>query len=115
MSEINYDNRHFVGVENYDSGDLNTDTSFHYHQKGSAVWGTIEGGRVAAGTLVARVEPDGSLVMRWHYLNIDGDFHWGTCRSIPKILPDGRLRLHESWTDNSSEEITGTSVIEEVP
>ncbi|MCK4572991.1 MAG: n-acetylglutamate synthase [candidate division Zixibacteria bacterium] len=114
MTEYNYEGRRFVGLVNYDDGDLTRETLFSYLQKENTVWGTFEGGRIRIGTLVADVKPDGSLDMRWLYLNIDGDFRWGSCISVPEILPDGRYRLFESWTDFTAEEITGTSVIEEV-
>lgn len=111
MSKFNYDGRTFVGVENYDSGDLNAQTVFRYYQRGDIVWGSFEGGGCAAGNLIARVGEDGSLNMSWHYLNRSGDLLRGTCRSRLEVLPDGRYRLHESW--EISDGTTGTSVIEE--
>lgn len=112
---FNYDGRVFKGVENYHDGDLLPDTRFHYHQKNDAVWGTIEGGRVKIGTLIAGVQDDGSLVMVWQYLNADNEFVSGTCLSTPEILPDGRYRLHEKWNVHGPDGISGTSVIEEIP
>lgn len=114
MAIFNYDNKCFIGVENYDDGDLTGDTRFYYHQKGSTVWGTIEGGRVEFGTLIARLLDDGRLEMVWQYLNCDGQFVSGTCTSTPEVLSDGRYRLHESWTIDGKDGITGTSVIEEI-
>jgi hypothetical protein len=38
----------------------------------------------------------------------------GTCISTPEILPDGRLRLHESWRWTSGDGSSGESAIEEV-
>ncbi len=112
MADFNYDNKTFAGVENYDSGDANADTRFHYRQQGEVVWGTYHGGGVQFGTLVARLLTDGTLDMVWQYLNEEGVFISGTCRSIPTILPDGRYRLRESWTIDGGE--PGISVIEEV-
>ena len=113
MSELSYDNKRFRGVVNYDDGDLTKEVLFHYHQKNRTVWGTYDGGRVRFGTLVANVLDDDKLDMVWQYLNIDGEFVSGRCLSVPEQLPDGRLRLHESWTTNGGE--PGSSVIEEVP
>ena len=114
MSGFNYDKRRFVGVVNYDDGDLTAETVFVYHQRGKAVWGTVEGGRVLAGTLVAKVLEDGCLDMVWQYLNTDGRFVTGTCSSKPEIMPDGRYRLHEVWRVHGERGEDGTSVIEEV-
>jgi len=112
LTDFKFDNRIFVGVENYDDGDLTGDTLFHYHQKGSMVWGTCEGGGVLFGTLVAKVLDDGRLDMVWQYLNTEGKFVSGTCVSTPEILPDGRYRLHETWEILSGG--SGTSIIEEI-
>ncbi len=113
MSEFNYNGRTFVGIENYDDGDLTQDTRFHYYQKGDVVWGTYEGGGVQFGTLVAQKGDRGVLDMRWMFLNKDGKFVSGTCTSTPAILADGRYRVHEAWRDDESG-VEGTSVIEEI-
>lgn len=114
MSELSYDNKRFRGVVNYDGGDLTKEVLFHYHQKDHTVWGTCEGGRVRFGTLIANVLDDDKLDMVWQYLNIDGEFVSGRCLSVPEQLPDGRLRLHESWTTTVGGP-AGSSVIEEIP
>lgn len=115
MATYQYHGRIFRGVVNYDSGDLNADTRFHYRQTDGAVWGTFEGGGVGIGTLVAHIEPDGSLDMRWQYLSKDHRLVGGTCRSTLEVRSDGRYRLHESWQVTAGGDQQGTSVIEEVP
>jgi len=111
MKKINYHNRHFVGLVNYDEGDFNSKTIFHYRQKSNVVWGTYKGGGVKFGTLIAAIIPDGSLDIRWQHVNIDGQIKTGKCRSFPELLPDGRIRLHESWKINNGP--SGTSIAEE--
>lgn len=113
MAAISYNDKYFVGVENYDSGDLTADTIFHYRQRGDVVWGTFEGGGALHGNLVARVLPDGKLDMVWQYLNKEGRFIRGTCLSTPELLPDGRLRLKESWQIDGEGGEAGQSAIEE--
>jgi len=109
---ISYHDRRFIGVVNYDDGDLTKDVRFHYRQKDHTVWGTFEGGRVRFGMLIADVLDGDRLDMRWQYLNCEDEFIGGTCLSVPELLPDGRLRLHESWTIDG--DVSGESVIEEV-
>jgi hypothetical protein len=111
---VSYDDRFFVGVVNYDRGDLTKETVFRYRQKNKVVWGSFEGGGALHGNFVARVLEEDKLDMRWQYLSRDGEFRCGTCISTPEILPDGRLRLHESWTITSHGNEEGTSVIEEI-
>lgn len=113
MTDISYENKRFVGVVNYDDGDLTQDVIFHYRQIGGTVWGTFDGGRIRFGTLIADVLENDQLKMVWQYLNVDGEFVSGECLSTPSLLPDGRLRLEESWTTVDGP--TGTSAIEEIP
>jgi hypothetical protein len=111
---IDYDERHFASVANSESGDVGSGTTFHYRQRDDIVWATYQGGAVAFGTLIARVQRDGSLDMRYQHVTADGAIKTGRCLSRPEILVDGRIRLHErwQWTENGTE--TGESVIEEV-
>jgi len=37
----------------------------------------------------------------------------GVCRTTPEQLPDGRLRLHETWHWTSGDGSAGSSVLEE--
>lgn len=116
MSEFNYHNRCFRGLENYDDGDLTQDVHFRYTQEGSVVKGSFSGGRVVAGDLLAQILDGGRLDMIWRYRNVDGDTCYGTCVSTPEVLPDGRYRLHEVWeiTGGPLAGQRGTSSIEEV-
>ena len=116
MAEFNYNNRRFVGVENYDDGDLTSEVLFKYSQEGTEIRGTFSGGRVEQGKLVAELMPGGKLDMVWQYLNVDGEFVSGCCRSTPTVLPDGRYRLDEDWivTGGPNQGLTGVSAIEEI-
>ena len=64
MAEFNYNNRFFAGVSNSETGEVSSDTIFHYRQQGDVVWATYEGGSIRFGTLVATVDADGCLDMR---------------------------------------------------
>ncbi|MEW5795416.1 MAG: n-acetylglutamate synthase [Candidatus Zixiibacteriota bacterium] len=116
MQLLDLRNRRFVGVDNYDDGDARRDTVFNYDQSGDIVTATYSGGRIRHGQILARVTQDNSLEMTWQYLNVDGILIAGTCRSVPELLPDGRYRLHESWTVTvgPNQDESGTSVIEEI-
>ena len=37
----------------------------------------------------------------------------GICKSVPEILPNGKLRLHEAWQWTCRDHSRGTSVLEE--
>jgi hypothetical protein len=114
MPAPNYDGRRFRSVANTANGEVGARTVFAYHQEGDAVWATYRGG-VALGTLVATVDGDGRLDMRYGHVNDAGELMTGVCTSTPETLPDGRLRLHESWRWTSGDGSSGTSVLEELP
>ena len=63
---------------------------------------------------MARAAPDCSLDMRYQHMSNDGVLKTGECRSLPEVLADGRLRVHESWQWTLGTGGSGTSVIEEI-
>ena len=111
---FHFEGRRFRGVENSATGEVGEATEFRYRQDGRLVWATYEGGEVTFGTVVARMEDDGSLDMRYQHLNAAGELMTGECRSRPEILDDGRYRVHETWRWTSGDHSSGTSVIEEI-
>lgn len=112
---IDYNHRFFRGVSNSPGGDVDGDTVFHYRQQGDVVWATYEGGAVRFGTLTAVVLQDGRLDMRYQQVAANGAFKTGRCVSVPEILPDGRISLHESWQWLEGGEGFGHSRVEEIP
>ena len=111
---ISYDGRTFRPVSNSGTGEVGGETLFRYHQKGELVWAEYEGGGVRFGTLIAKAAADGSLDMRYQHLNAEGELMTGVCRSVPEMLPDGRLRVRERWRWTSGDLSEGESVIEEI-
>jgi hypothetical protein len=111
---VSYDGKVFRSVSNSAGGDVGSETTFHYRQEGNLVWATYAGGAVRLGTLLATVDAEGNLDMRYQHVGADGTFKSGRCRSRPERLPDGRLRLHErwQWIDGAAGE--GVSIIEEI-
>lgn len=109
-----YDNRVFRSVANTDGGDVDGETTFHYHQRDNIVWATYSGGAVVSGTLLAKVDAHGNLDMRYQHISADSTFKTGRCQSRPEVLPDGRLRLHERWQWTDGAEGQGESIVEEI-
>lgn len=109
-----YDGRRFRPIEQAANGEVSGETVFAYHQRGAVVWATYSGGGIQQGTLVATVDADGGLDMRYAHVGADGGLRTGTCRSTPERLPDGRLRLHERWQWADGDRSAGTSVLEEI-
>jgi len=114
MSEINYDNRTFKSVSNSETGEVSSETLFHYHQKESLVWAEYAGGEIVFGSLIAKVLADGSLDMRYQHLNTKNELMTGRCVSKPEISESGKIRLFERWEWTSGDFSRGESVIEEI-
>lgn len=110
---LNYNDRNFKSVINSEKGEVDQETVFHYRQEEDVVWATYKGGQIKHGTLVALVKDCGSLDMRYNHINTKGEIMTGTCESRPEVLPDGRIRLHESWKWTSGDFSSGESVLEE--
>jgi hypothetical protein len=110
---VSYDRRAFRSVDNA-AGEVDAETRFFYRQIGSRVWATYRGGAIAFGTLVAAAAPDGRLDMRYQHVNRDGAWREGRCDTVPERLPDGRLRLHESWRWTGGLVGEGQSTVEQI-
>ncbi len=114
MNRINYDGRVFSSVGNSETGEVSAETVFQYHQSNDLIWAEYNGGAIVFGSLLAKVDKDGVLDMRYQHLNRQGNLMTGVCRSTPEILPDGRIRLFEKWQWTSGDFSEGESVIEEI-
>ena len=110
-----YDNKVFRSVTNTSNGEVSSETQFHYHQQGQVVWAEYAGGAIIKGALIATVQDDGSLDMRYAHVNTQGELMTGRCHSTPERLPDGRIRLLERWQWTSGDHSSGESVVEEAP
>ena len=111
---MNYDGKLFRSISNSPGGDVGSETTFRYRQEGDLVWATYAGGAIRLGTLLATVDRDGNLDMRYQHVGTDGGFKSGRCRSRPERLPDGRVRLHERWQWTEGATGEGVSVVEEI-
>ena len=111
---INYHNKTFRSVSNTSNGDVGNETFFYYQQQDYIVTAHYSGGSVVKGQLIAIVDEAGHLNMRYQHINTDGKLMTGLCHSTPEILPNGKLRLHESWQWTCGDLTSGTSVIEEI-
>ncbi|MGX2997749.1 hypothetical protein JNUCC64_26370 [Streptomyces sp. JNUCC 64] len=105
------DGRVLVPVADQASGQVGTLTRFAYHERDGVVWADYAGGDVVRGHLVGTRAGD-RLDFRYVQLRTDGTTASGHCLSEALVLPDGRIRLVETWEWESAEG-RGTSVVEE--
>ena len=114
MPAISYNNRKFSSVQNSDTGEVSSETVFHYHQKDALVWAEYSGGEIVFGNLIAKVLENDCLEMRYQHLNKSGELMTGKCFSTPEILEDGRIRLYEKWQWTAGDFSAGESIVEEL-
>lgn len=112
MSRGWLDGRRFRPVTDVEGGQVGPATVFDYRQEGDLVEATYAGGSVRRGHLVGTADGD-RLDFRYAQLHTDGTTATGHCVSTVEHLPDGRLRLHETWRWESRDG-HGTSTVEEI-
>lgn len=83
----------------------------HYHQDGDLVWAEFAGGAVRSGRLIGTSDVHGTLDAAYCQVLVTGEVIAGRVTSTPTTLPDGRLRLTESWRRHDGS--TGVSHVEE--
>ncbi|GLF94161.1 hypothetical protein [Streptomyces yaizuensis] len=93
-------------------GQVGTGTRFVYHERDGRIWAEYTGGDIVRGYLVGTRAGD-RIDFRYVQLRTDATTATGHCVSEVTELPDGRIRLAESW-EWESREGSGTSVVEEV-
>ncbi|WP_025144576.1 hypothetical protein [Pedobacter jeongneungensis] len=111
---INYNNKHFRPVSNTENGETSAETIFKYKQTGNILTSEYAGGKIICGHLIGLVDENGHIDMRYHQVNDKGEMMTGICNSKPELLPNGKIRLHETWRWTSGDLSEGQSIIEEL-
>lgn len=93
---------------------MSRETIFRYSQEGKVVTATYAGGGIITGSLVAIVDEQGVLDMRYQHINDKFELMTGKCISRPEVLENGKIRLHEEWQWTCKDYSKGRSVVEEV-
>src|SRR2546425_106267 len=90
------DGRRFAAVGDTDEGEVGVGTVFAYHEDDGEIWSHYGGGAVRRGYLVGTRVGD-RLDFRYSQLNDRGETSSGHCVSVVRLLPDGRVRMDETW------------------
>jgi hypothetical protein len=112
--KINYNNKKFKPVQNTENGETSAETIFEYKQEGNILTSEYSGGQIQKGHLIGMVDDAGNIEMRYHQINTKNELMTGVCTSKPEILPNGKIRLHETWEWTSGDKSKGKSIIEEI-
>lgn len=111
---MNYNNRKFKPIENSENSETTEDTIFEYKQNGNILTSEYRGGKIVSGHLIGLVDDNGTIEMRYHQVNTNGELMTGICFSKPEIIANGKIRLHEEWKWTSGDKTSGKSILEEL-
>jgi len=111
---MDYNNKRFRPIQNTENGETSSETIFLYQQISHILTSTYIGGQIVKGHLIGIVGEDGTIDMRYHQINTKGELMTGKCISKPEILPNGKIRLHETWQWTSGDLSAGYSILEEI-
>jgi len=112
MAHRDLNDKYFKPVSTSENGEVNSDTIFHYRQKGDIVWATYEGGTILFGTLSGQIK-ENQLIFTYQHQNIMGEFLTGKCESVLE-WKNGLLRLIESWQWSCGDYSSGESILQEI-
>ncbi len=105
-------NKMFKSIDNSPTGEVTSDTIFHYRQDNDIIWATYLGGEIKFGTLSGNLM-ENNIVFTYQHQNLSGDFMTGKCKSTIEIVK-GKIRLHEEWQWTCGDYSNGKSVLDEV-
>lgn len=111
---MNYDSKSFRPISNTENGETSGETLFHYKQEGKILSCDYSGGKIIKGHLIGIVNDTGEIDMRYHQINSQGELMTGVCTSVPELLENGKIRLHETWQWTSGDRSKGNSILEEI-
>jgi hypothetical protein len=109
---LNLDGKRLRVVQAATHGVVSTETTLTFAQRGDLVEAHYSGGTIVVGRLLGRVTATG---VTFCYIQVDVDGHTDAGSSVGTIdtLPDGRMRLTESfqWLTRPD---SGTNLFEEI-
>ncbi len=111
---FDYNNKKFRVLKSTVNGETSEETIFHYKQTGNILTSKYAGGKIVEGHLIGLVSSNGEIDMRYHQINTEGTLMTGECKSIPEVLTNGKIRLHEEWQWTCGDLSKGNSIIEEL-
>lgn len=109
--KINYDGKIFIPKMNTENGEVDGETVFRYHQNGEILWAEYDGGEIIRGHIIGAVSQQGLLDFYYQHINKKGQVKIGKCHSIPKLMEDGKLEMHEEWQCLNGNQSSGSSVL----
>ena len=112
-TSICYEGKLFIPQMNTENGEVDGQTIFSYHQKGSMLWADYSGGEIVKGHMIGIVHQNGELDFYYQHMNVHNEIRVGKCHSTPHIMEDGKIELREEWQWLNGDRSKGTSILVE--
>lgn len=109
--KFNYDGKVFVPITNAENGEVDEQSIFTYHQKGTLFWAEYQGGHIQYGTMVGTVDEEGHIDFHYQHVNLQNEVRIGRCQSTPTIDSNGKIVLSEEWEWLNGDLSKGTSTL----
>lgn len=90
--DIDFNNKTFSIIENSEKGNVNSNTTFLFKQKGELVTADYHGGTIVYGKIIARYK-NGILDMRYQCLTTDNLLKAGKADAIVSITEFEKIKL----------------------
>lgn len=113
-TSICYEGKYFIPKMNSENGEVDEQTIFSYHQKGSMLWADYSGGEIVKGHLIGSVHQNGELDFYYQHRNIHSEIKVGKCHSTPHVMEDGKIELREEWQWLNGDKSKGISILNEI-
>lgn len=113
-SGIDYNGKKFVPRVNTENGEVDGKTIFNYYQEGSDFHADYSGGEIKRGYMIGKVSDAGELDFHYQHINIHDEIRIGKCHSVPVVLDNGKVELHEKWQWLNGDCFSGESIVAEL-
>ena len=113
MSDIDFNNKTFLLVENSENGLVNSETTFEYRQDGDMVTADYRGGVIKYGKIIA-VLKDRQLDMRYQCLTSENELRSGQAIAEISFTEQHKLSLKLNWQWLGDHNMKGTSYYIEI-
>ena len=104
MSDFNFVNKRLTLTQNFESGQVNSETVFEYKQQDNLVTADYFGGTIKYGKIIADLKED-ELNMLYQCLTTDNQLKAGKAIAKISMTDKGKikLRLNWEWLTNGNE------------
>lgn len=108
MTDINFNDKRFVLVDNAKNGAVTSATIFEYKQDGDLVTADYHGGIINYGKIIARIEGE-KLIMLYQCITKENEMKAGKAIAEISLTDNDKIKLTLDWQWLTDDMTTGTS------